>query len=120
MGGVHNLRSPTPELGLWIKEDQHHQGYGRELLQAIARWAGERYRPHYFIYPVAEQNLPSRRLAESLGGQLNGRRENIKYDCLVYHIPPVQRIMRCPAARHRVIFLCRGGVEYANHTYRHG
>ncbi|SQJ19206.1 Uncharacterised protein [Serratia rubidaea] len=88
MGGVHNLRSPTPELGLWVKEDQQHQGYGRELLQAIAGWAGERYRPHYFIYPVAEQNLPSRRLAESLDGEFNGRRDNIKFDCLVYHIPP--------------------------------
>ncbi|CAI0831552.1 MULTISPECIES: GNAT family N-acetyltransferase [Serratia] len=88
MGGVHNLHSATPELGIWVKESLHGQGYGREIVQAMALWASERYRPQHFLYPVAEQNAPSRRIAESLGGVVAGRRENIKYDCVVYHLPP--------------------------------
>ncbi|CAI0751076.1 GNAT family N-acetyltransferase [Serratia ficaria] len=88
MGGVHNLHSATPELGIWVKESLHGQGYGREIVQAMALWASERYRPQHFLYPVAEQNAPSRRIAESLGGVAAGRRENIKYDCVVYHLPP--------------------------------
>lgn len=87
MCGVHNLRNQIPELGIWVTESLHSQGYGREIVQAVASWASERYHPPYFIYPVAEQNTPSRRLAESLGGTVQGRRENIKYDCVVYHIP---------------------------------
>lgn len=87
MGGVHSLHTPTPELGIWVKENLHGQGYGREITLAITAWASERYHPQYFIYPVAEQNTPSRRIAESLGGVIKGRRENIKYDCVVYHLP---------------------------------
>lgn len=87
MGGAHDLHSQTPELGIWVKETQHGNGYGREIVHAIAVWASERYRPQHFIYPVAEQNTPSRRIAESLGGVVAGRRENTKYDCVVYQIP---------------------------------
>ena len=88
VGGAHNLRSRTPELGIWVKESLHGQGYGREIVQGIARWVSERFQPQHLIYPVAEQNTASRRLAESLGGVLAGKRENIKYDAVVYHLPP--------------------------------
>ncbi|MFI8416364.1 GNAT family N-acetyltransferase [Serratia sp. NPDC078593] len=91
MGGIHDLNSQTPEIGIWIKENLHGQGYGREMVQAMAIWASERYHPQHFIYPVAEQNLPSRRLVEALGGVICGRRENIKYDCVVYRLPVMQR-----------------------------
>ncbi|HIE4005530.1 TPA: hypothetical protein ACXNIM_001771 [Stenotrophomonas maltophilia] len=40
-----------------------------------------------FRYPVAEQNLPSRRLAESLGGIPVAREQNVKYTAIVYRIP---------------------------------
>lgn len=70
VGGAHNLRSHTPELGIWVKEGLHGQGYGREIVQGIARWASERFQPPHFLYPVAEQNTASRRLVESLGGVL--------------------------------------------------
>ncbi|AXX18043.1 TPA: GNAT family N-acetyltransferase [Serratia marcescens] len=88
VGGAHNLRSHTPELGIWVKESLHGQGYGREIVQGIARWASERFQPPHFLYPVAEQNTASRRLVESLGGVLAGRCERIKYDAVVYHLPP--------------------------------
>ncbi|AHG22450.1 acetyltransferase [Chania multitudinisentens RB-25] len=87
MGGVHGLQSQTPELGVWVKESLQNQGYGREIVHAITLWASERYHPQHFIYPVAEQNTPSRRIVEALGGVISGRRENIKYDCVVYHLP---------------------------------
>ncbi|RLM16828.1 GNAT family N-acetyltransferase [Gibbsiella quercinecans] len=88
MVGAHNLQSKTPELGVWVAESLHNQGYGREMVRAVAAWASERYHPKHFVYPVAEQNTASRRIAEALGGVINGRRDNIKYDCVVYHLPP--------------------------------
>ena len=46
---------------------------------AIARAAAREH-----IAPSAA----SRRLAESLGGVLAGRCERVKYDAVVYHLPP--------------------------------
>ena len=88
VGGAHNLRSHTPELGIWVKESLHGQGYGREIVESIARWVSERFQPQHLIYPVAEQNTASRRLVESLGGVLAGRCERVQYDAVVYHLPP--------------------------------
>ncbi len=85
--GLHRTSDPQPELGIWIREDAHAQGYGREAVGAVARWAGEIFPCSGFVYPVAEANLPSRRLAESLGGMPVGRRPGAKYDAVVYRIP---------------------------------
>ncbi|MEX0632537.1 GNAT family N-acetyltransferase [Serratia ureilytica] len=87
VGGAHNLRSRTPELGIWVKESLHgrlrarnragHRALGQRALSASAPYL-----------PGGRANTASRRLAESLGGVLAGKRENIKYDAVVYHLPP--------------------------------
>jgi hypothetical protein len=40
-----------------------------------------------FTYPVADENYPSRRIAESLGGVIVERRETPKYMSVIYRIP---------------------------------
>jgi hypothetical protein len=40
-----------------------------------------------FIYPVAIQNIASRRIAENIHGEIIGNRTNPKYDSVVYRIP---------------------------------
>ncbi|HVJ33699.1 MAG TPA: GNAT family N-acetyltransferase [Terriglobia bacterium] len=87
--GLHDIGSRRPELGLWIKETAQHQGYGREALTLVAGWASSNLAPEGFIYPVAEQNIPSRKLAEALGGQVTGFRPGQKYNAVIYHIPRV-------------------------------
>ena len=69
--GLHGEgRHRTPELGIWVKKSAHGHKYGREAIQALAFWACEHLDLDYLIYPVDRANIPSRKIAESLGGQV--------------------------------------------------
>lgn len=84
--GVHQLKTQSPELGIWIREDEHSQAYGREAVYMIAKWISEHFDIEQFIYPVAEQNVASRRIAEALGGTVIEEVEKPKYLSLTYQI----------------------------------
>jgi len=79
--------SVSPEVGLWLKETAHGQGFGQELVAALIRWGYATLGKESFIYPVAVQNTASRRIAEKLHGEIIGTRTNPKYDSVVYRIP---------------------------------
>ncbi|GAB7524214.1 GNAT family N-acetyltransferase [Paraburkholderia sp. 2C] len=85
--GVHNVRIASAELGVWIREDLHARGFGREAVSLVAKWASTALGIRNFAYPVAEQNYPSRRIAEGLGGVIEGRQETPKYLSVMYRIP---------------------------------
>jgi RimJ/RimL family protein N-acetyltransferase len=87
LAGLHSVRGSSAELGIWIREDCHAQGLGREAVRLVARWASLSLGIASFTYPVAEENYPSRRLAESLGGVIVDRRETPKYRSVIYRIP---------------------------------
>ncbi len=76
--GLHALQSGTPELGIWLRYDVHGMGLGRELIGAVAAWASENAAIEYFEYPVAEDNIASRRIAEAYGGQYCGASGSIQ------------------------------------------
>ncbi|MBO0754557.1 MAG: GNAT family N-acetyltransferase, partial [Bradyrhizobiaceae bacterium] len=81
-----------PEAGIWIKEPQHGNGYGREAIAMIVAFAANDLGKRAVVYPVVEQNGPSRRLAESLGGRIIGTRllrkaSGIEHPEVVYRIP---------------------------------
>jgi RimJ/RimL family protein N-acetyltransferase len=89
--GLHNTVISEPEVGIWIKEMLHGFGYGREAVAMVAAFAGDLGKPAV-VYPVVEQNGPSRRLAESLGGRIIGTRllrkaVGVEYPEVVYRIP---------------------------------
>lgn len=86
--GLHHAQTPSPELGIWIREDCHGNGYGREAVAAATMWASSSLKPKNFTYPVAEENHASRQIAESLGGVVIHRRIERKYTSLIYRIPP--------------------------------
>lgn len=88
--GVHAVRTETPELGIWLRHDVHRQGLGRELIGAVLKYVCGCRIIKYFEYPVAEENIASRRIAEAYGGKVEGTRINPKYRSVVYHIPPIQ------------------------------
>jgi RimJ/RimL family protein N-acetyltransferase len=88
IAGLHHLGSETPEVGIWIKEPSQRRGYGGEALSAVTKWASPRPEIKAFSYPVATDNLPSRRLAEKLGGVQTAVRQSPKYWYVVYQIPP--------------------------------
>ena len=79
--------SVSPELGLWLKESAHGQGFGREVVAALVAWGHATFGKGSFIYPVAVQNTASRRIAENLHGEIIGGRTNPKYESVVYRIP---------------------------------
>lgn len=87
VAGLHGADQLTPELGIWLKEAAHGQGYGREAVTAVAGWAARTFGKESLLYPVAAENIRSRRIAESLNGGIVGTRTNPKYDSVVYEIP---------------------------------
>ncbi len=87
MASLEGADALSPELGLWIKESAHGHGFGREVVAALAGWAHKVLGKESFIYPVAVQNIASRRIAESLHGEIAGNRKNPKYEAVVYRIP---------------------------------
>jgi len=88
--GIEGLGGAHPELGIWMKETAHGQGYGREVIEAVAGWASGTLNSAGFIYPVAVENIASRRIAEGLGGEVIGTRSSPKYDSVVYKIPALK------------------------------
>jgi GNAT superfamily N-acetyltransferase len=87
MAGLEGCETESPELGLWMKESAHGQGFGREVVAAVAEWAHKTLGKKSFIYPVAVQNTASRRIAEGLHGEIIENRMSPKYESVVYKIP---------------------------------
>ena len=67
--GLHNI-PVKPEPGLWLKESSWKNGFGFEIIEAIRCWAKDHLECAYLYYPVRKENVPSRRIAEKLGGIL--------------------------------------------------
>ena len=87
MTALEDGRNASPEIGLWLKESAHGQGFGGEVVAALIAWAHDTLGKESFIYPVAVQNIASRRIAEGLGGEIIANRTSPKYDSVVYKIP---------------------------------
>lgn len=95
--GLHNIGDLEAEAGVWIKEDSHGFGYGKEAVSTLITWAARATSVQGFIYPVVEQNHPSRRVAESLNGEIVGSRrlektDDLDYSVVVYRIPAPQAL----------------------------
>jgi RimJ/RimL family protein N-acetyltransferase len=87
MASLEDADSVWPELGLWLKESAHRQGFGREVVTALVDWGYAFLGKGNFIYPAAVKNIASRRIAENLGGEIIGTRTNPKYESVIYKIP---------------------------------
>jgi len=68
---IEDVGSKTPEMGGWIKKSAHGHGYGREAAAALKQWADKNLDYHHIVWPCAVANVPSCKLAESLGGKIN-------------------------------------------------
>lgn len=66
--GVHDAKSLTPELGVWLKKELHGNKYGFEAVGALKLWAETNLTYQYLKYPVDKRNWGSRKIAEGLGG----------------------------------------------------
>jgi len=66
--GLHLINTSTPEFGIWVKKSAHGNNYGKEAIFGLKKWADENLHYEYILYPVDKDNIPSRRIPESLGG----------------------------------------------------
>ncbi len=90
--GLHPADEDLLETGIWVKQSAQGRGYGREAVAAVVAWASQRFRPSGLLWPVVDENIPSRRLVESLEGQIVGSRRrqkagDIDRTLLLYRIP---------------------------------
>ena len=90
--GLHPADSTLLETGIWIKQSAQRHGYGREAVVALIKWASTRFHPSGFLWPVVDENTPSRGLAEDLGGEIIGTHQKRKAGdkartLLLYRIP---------------------------------
>ncbi|MDF1793853.1 MAG: GNAT family N-acetyltransferase [Thalassobaculaceae bacterium] len=92
MCGIHYRRDPKPGLGIWIRADAHGHGYGREAVVALINFAGTVLGEAAVQYSVAEENVRSRRIPESLGGVAYGsetiqRPSGPPYPGILFRVP---------------------------------
>jgi RimJ/RimL family protein N-acetyltransferase len=70
--GILRLKMPHSEMGIWLKKSVHGHGYGKEAIGGLKQWAEENLNYEYIIYRADRLNLPSQKVAESLGGKISG------------------------------------------------
>jgi RimJ/RimL family protein N-acetyltransferase len=92
-GGAKGLKTDTPELGIWIKKAAHGNKYGREAVTGLKKWIDENINYKYVMYPADRMNVPSRKIAESLGGVIEEEYKKInasgnELDMVEYRIYP--------------------------------
>ena len=68
MATMQNLDTAEPRIGVWMREGAHGKGFGREAGQVALQWAATTLGFAAVHYPVVAGDIPSRRLAEALGG----------------------------------------------------
>lgn len=55
---------------LSLAKDAHGKGSGKEAVRILVQWSEHSIDLDSFIYPVDRRNTPSRKIPESLGGQI--------------------------------------------------
>lgn len=90
--GLHSADGDWLETGIWIKESVQGRGYGREAVATVIEWASAVFHPSGFLWPVVDENMASRRLAEYFGGEMIGTRRrqkagDISRVLLIYRLP---------------------------------
>jgi RimJ/RimL family protein N-acetyltransferase len=80
------------EIGIWLKKDAHGHKYGLEAITFLCSWALDQLDFNYFIYPVDKANIASRKIPETLGGEVYQENQEtsqsgIILDEVVYKIP---------------------------------
>ncbi|HMS91077.1 MAG TPA: GNAT family N-acetyltransferase [Candidatus Absconditabacterales bacterium] len=71
--GLHIENPLMPELGIWIKKSAFGKKIGREAVAGVTNRAQKNLEFEYLFYPVDQENIPSRKIAESIGGIVQTR-----------------------------------------------
>ena len=83
---IHNIDTDTPEFGIWIKRSAQGNSYGKEAIFALKTWADKNLHYKYLLYPVTTDNNASRRIPESLGGNISREYDDTNMSGNLQHI----------------------------------
>ncbi len=93
--GLHNTgKVNQPEFGIWLKKGAQGKGLGLESISALKKWSERTLMVDSFIYPVDRRNQPSRKIAETLNGEIINEKKvkamsGRMLDEVIYLIPAV-------------------------------
>jgi RimJ/RimL family protein N-acetyltransferase len=87
MAFIRGVRTPFAELGIYLPEEVHGRGFGKEALRGVTTWASKSLENRYVEFPVDEMDVRGVKIAESLRGSIVGRRVNPKCSTVVYRLP---------------------------------
>lgn len=73
--GLHRIDNDIPEFGIWVKKGAHGKNIGKKSIKMLYDFACENLSHEYYKYPVDKRNVASRKIPESLGGEI------YKYEC---------------------------------------
>lgn len=68
--GIHRINTVKPELGIWLKQQAQGNNFGKEAIYLLKDWADRNLNYEYCLYSVDQKNIPSRKIPESMGGQV--------------------------------------------------
>lgn len=63
---------PYYEIGYILKKEYQHKGYATEAANALKKYAFDTLKLNEVIFEIRPNNLPSRKVAESLGAKIYG------------------------------------------------
>ena len=70
MCGIHKIHTAKPKLGIWLKQQAQGNNFGKEVIYLLKNWADRNLNYEYCLYSADRNNIPSRKIPESLGGQV--------------------------------------------------
>jgi len=68
--GIHDMNTKNPSFGLWIKEGAWNNGYGKEAMVVLKKWADSNMDYEVARYSSSKENLASLKIVEFLGGKI--------------------------------------------------
>lgn len=68
--GVTELNTPTPELGLRLKESARGKWYGKEMIAGLINRLQAHKKFDYIVYRAHVENVATHKIATSFGGEL--------------------------------------------------
>ena len=85
-GGLSDIKTRTPELGVWIKKSAHGHKYGREAMVRLKQWADESLDYNYIKYPAVDENIASRKIPEFMGGVVEAEYDTVNQAGMKHHL----------------------------------
>jgi RimJ/RimL family protein N-acetyltransferase len=88
--GIHKPNTKVPEFGIWLKKSAHGNNYGKEAITVLKNWADQNLNYNYLKYPADKNNIPSKKIPESLGGVIQNEYQvkGLSGNILIHIFPP--------------------------------